>query len=227
MQVTAGLGRPAGPCRPTSTVAGSARGQLRVATHSAGRQTGRFAPCTVVTGPSWPRRNVDSSVRYPLARGRWSGAALIECAELTAGSTWQAAAGVQAINDDLNVIALQTYIFGLYRQCASARDQSVGMHTRRLQPATTPARWPWLETACTVYPTLGVAVRVTTTEKLVAESLILDSAGFRVSPTATATACRRAEARGPGDLRLRGQSGPAAATAVPYSGHAPDHGVGN
>lgn len=51
---------------------------------------------------------VGASVLYHLTRFGWSDVALIERAELTAGSTWHAAAGFHALNADPNVAALQT-----------------------------------------------------------------------------------------------------------------------
>ena len=50
---------------------------------------------------------VGTSVLYHLTKAGWSDVALIERAELTAGSTWHAAAGFHAINDDPNIAALQ------------------------------------------------------------------------------------------------------------------------
>ena len=46
---------------------------------------------------------VGASVLYHLARFGWSEVALIERAELTAASTWHAAAGFHALNADPNV----------------------------------------------------------------------------------------------------------------------------
>jgi hypothetical protein len=60
-----------------------------------------------------PFRVVGASVLYHLARFGWSDVALIERAELTAGSTWHAAAGFHALNGDPNIAALQQYTIQL------------------------------------------------------------------------------------------------------------------
>jgi dimethylglycine dehydrogenase len=57
---------------------------------------------------------VGTSVLYHLARAGWKDIALIERAELTAGSTWHAAAGFHALNDDPNIAALQGYTIRLF-----------------------------------------------------------------------------------------------------------------
>ncbi|MFZ9478842.1 MAG: FAD-dependent oxidoreductase, partial [Steroidobacteraceae bacterium] len=71
---------------------------------------------------------VGTSVLYHLARHGWTDVALIERSELTAGSTWHAAAGFHALNDDPNIAALQGYTIGLYADIERESGQSVGMH---------------------------------------------------------------------------------------------------
>ena len=50
---------------------------------------------------------VGASVLYHLTKFGWNDVALIERAELTAGSTWHAAAGFHALNGDPNIAVLQ------------------------------------------------------------------------------------------------------------------------
>ncbi|MEO1265039.1 MAG: FAD-dependent oxidoreductase, partial [Pseudomonadota bacterium] len=57
---------------------------------------------------------VGASVLYHLTKLGWSEVALIERKELTAGSTWHAAAGFHAINADVNIAALQSYTIDIY-----------------------------------------------------------------------------------------------------------------
>ena len=81
-------------------------------------------------------REIDAS---QLVRGD---IALIERAELTAGSTWHAAAGFHAINDDPHIAALQAYTIKLYQEIEAESGQSVGMHMPGgYSIATTPERW--------------------------------------------------------------------------------------
>ena len=122
---------------------------------------------------------VGTSVLYHLARKGWTDIALIERAELTAGSTWHAAAGFHAINDDPNIAALQTYTIKLYKEIEAESGQNVGMHMPGgYSLATTPARWEWLRSEFAVYQTLGIEARLATPEEIVADCPIVDPTGL-------------------------------------------------
>jgi dimethylglycine dehydrogenase len=122
---------------------------------------------------------VGASVLYHLARKGWTDIALIERAELTAGSTWHAAAGFHAINDDPHIAALQAYTIRLYREIEAESGQSVGMHMPGgYSLATTPERWEWLRSEFAVYQTLGIEARLATAEEIVAACPIVDPAGL-------------------------------------------------
>ncbi len=122
---------------------------------------------------------VGASVLYHLARRGWSDVALIERAELTAGSTWHAAAGFHAINDDPNIAALQTYTIGLYKEIEAESGQNVGMRMPGgYSLATTPERWEWLRSEYAVYQTLGIDARLATPEQIVADCPIVDPTGL-------------------------------------------------
>ena len=84
---------------------------------------------------------VGASVLYHLARYGWKDVALIERKDLTAGSTWHAAAGFHIINSDINVARLQAYTIDLYKKIEQESGQSVGMHlTGGVNIASTPER---------------------------------------------------------------------------------------
>jgi len=122
---------------------------------------------------------VGTSVLYHLTKKGWSDVALIERAELTAGSTWHAAAGFHSINDDPNIAALQAYTISLYKQIEAESGQSVGMHMPGgFSIATTPERWEWLRGECSVYETLGIHARLATPEEIVAECPIVSPEGL-------------------------------------------------
>ncbi len=122
---------------------------------------------------------VGASVLYHLARKGWGDIALIERAELTAGSTWHAAAGFHAINDDPHIAALQAYTIKLYQEIEAESGQSVGMHMPGgYSIATTPARWEWLQSEFAIYQTLGIEARLATPEEIVAECPIVDPRGL-------------------------------------------------
>lgn len=100
---------------------------------------------------------VGASVLYHLARFGWSDVALIERAELTAGSTWHAAAGFHALNADPNVAALQDYTIKLYREIEAESGQNAGLHmTGGVNMASDPARWEWLKSAWAVFQSVGI-----------------------------------------------------------------------
>ena len=122
---------------------------------------------------------VGTSVLYHLTKKGWSDVALIERAELTAGSTWHAAAGFHSINDDPNIAALQAYTISLYKQIEAESGQSAGMHMPGgFSIATTPERWEWLRGECSVYETLGIHARLATPEEIVAECPIVSPEGL-------------------------------------------------
>jgi len=100
---------------------------------------------------------VGASVLYHLAKLGWSDIALIERKELTAGSTWHAAASFHAINADPNIAALQSYTIGLYKTLQEESGQNVGLHmTGGINMAGTPERWEWLQSAWAIFQTMGM-----------------------------------------------------------------------
>jgi dimethylglycine dehydrogenase len=122
---------------------------------------------------------VGASVLYHLTRKGWSDVALIERAELTAGSTWHAAAGFHAINDDPHIAALQAYTIKLYQEIEAESGQHVGMHMPGgYSIASTPERWEWLQSEVAIYQTLGIEARLATPEEIVTECPIVDPRGL-------------------------------------------------
>jgi dimethylglycine dehydrogenase len=100
---------------------------------------------------------VGASVLYHLAKLGWSDVALIERKELTAGSTWHAAAGFHAINADPNIAALQGYTIRLYKELQAEGLHDLGLHmTGGVNMAGTPERWEWLKSAWALFKTMGM-----------------------------------------------------------------------
>jgi len=100
---------------------------------------------------------VGVSVLYHLARFGWTDVALVERAELTAGSTWHAAAGFHALNGDPNIAALQSYTIKLYSEVEAASGQSVGMHMcGGLNIASDPRRWEMLRAGHSTFRAIGI-----------------------------------------------------------------------
>jgi dimethylglycine dehydrogenase len=100
---------------------------------------------------------VGVSVLYHLAKLGWNDVVLIERSELTAGSTWHAAAGFHALNADPNVAALQAYTINLYTELEAETGRSCGLHLPGgVSIAGSAERWEWLQSQWAVYQTLGI-----------------------------------------------------------------------
>ncbi len=100
---------------------------------------------------------VGASVLYHLTKFGWTDIALIERSELTAGSTWHAAAGFHPLNADPNIAALQAYTINLYKEIQEESGQDVGVHmTGGVSIASAPERWEWLQAAWAIFQTMGI-----------------------------------------------------------------------
>ncbi len=119
---------------------------------------------------------VGASVLYHLAAHGWTDVALIERSELTAGSTWHAAAGFHALNADPNVAALQAYTINLYARLEAETGRSCGLHLPGgVSIAGTPQRWEWLQSQWAIYQTVGIeTVRLVTREEIEALVPVMD-----------------------------------------------------
>ena len=121
---------------------------------------------------------VGVSVLYHLARAGWTDIALIERSELTAGSTWHAAAGFHSMNDDPNVAALQDYTIRLYRDIEAESGQNVGLKmSGGISLAGTKERWEFLKASHALAATLGVESRLLTPDECAELVPIVDLKG--------------------------------------------------
>lgn len=122
---------------------------------------------------------VGASVLYHLAKLGWSDVALIERKELTAGSTWHAAAGFHALNADPNIARLQDYTIKLYKELEAESGQPLGMHVPGgISLAGSAERWEWLKSAWAVFQTMGIeSARLVTPDEIKAMSPITDVSG--------------------------------------------------
>jgi dimethylglycine dehydrogenase len=123
---------------------------------------------------------VGASVLYHLAKLGWSDLLLIERSELTAGSTWHAAAGFHTLNGDPNVAALQKYTIDLYAELEAETGRSCGLHlTGGINLAATPDRWEWLQSQWAVFQTIGnETVRLVTPDEIERLCPIVDVSGI-------------------------------------------------
>ncbi len=123
---------------------------------------------------------VGTSVLYHLARYGWSDVALIERAELTSGSTWHAAAGFHALNDDPNIAALQGYTIRLYDEIEKESGQSVSMHmTGGISLAASDERWQMLKAERAMYETMDMETRLVTPEQIREMCPLVDPSGLK------------------------------------------------
>lgn len=124
---------------------------------------------------------VGASVLYHLTKFGWSEVALIERAELTAGSTWHAAAGFHALNADPNIAALQSYTINLYKEIEAESGISCGVHmTGGVNVASDPDRWEALRAAWAVLQTMGIeTARLVTPEESLEICPLADVTGIR------------------------------------------------
>lgn len=123
---------------------------------------------------------VGTSVLYHLARAGWTDIALVERAELTAGSTWHAAAGFHALNDDPNIAALQGYTIRLYDDIERESGQSVGMHmTGGVSLAASEQRWQMLKAERAMYETMDMETRLVSPEEIREMCPLVDPTGLK------------------------------------------------
>ncbi len=100
---------------------------------------------------------VGVSVLYHLAKFGWTDVALVERAELTAGSTWHAAAGFHALNADPNIASLQDYTINLYKEIERESGVDVGMHlTGGINIASDQRRWEMLKAGWSTFQAIGI-----------------------------------------------------------------------
>ena len=121
---------------------------------------------------------VGTAILYHLAKHGWTEVALVERAELTAGSTWHAAAGFHALNDNPNIAALQNYTINLYKEIEAESGQSVGMHMMGgMSLATTPARFEMLKAEKSRFDVMGMDTRIIGPDEIRDLCPIVDTTG--------------------------------------------------
>ena len=97
-----------------------------------------------------------TSVLYHLAAKGWTDIALIERTELTAGSSWHAAGGFHAINNDPVVAALQSYTIEMYPKVAAQSGVDIGLKlSGGIELACTQERMRWLKAEVAWHAMMG------------------------------------------------------------------------
>ncbi len=72
---------------------------------------------------------VGCSILYHLTRRGWNDVVMLERRELTAGSTWHAAASMHRLHGNPNIAKMQVYSNQLYRKLEAETEQSCGIHS--------------------------------------------------------------------------------------------------
>ena len=122
---------------------------------------------------------VGASVLYHIVKQGWTDIALIERKELTAGSTWHAAAGFHPLNNDLNISSLQAYTIQLYEQIQKESGQDVGIRINgNIALAANARRWEYLQHMHTLFIPMGLDTRLVTPEEIKQMCPIVDTAGL-------------------------------------------------
>jgi len=110
---------------------------------------------------------VGASVLYHLTKFGWKDVLLVERVELTSGSTWHAAGGFHAQNDDPTIASLQGYTIRLYKEIEAESGQNVGLHmTGGVSLATTPERWEMLKAERSRFQTMNMETHLITPEEI-------------------------------------------------------------
>jgi len=100
---------------------------------------------------------VGVSVLYHLTKHGWSDVVLLERKQLTAGSTWHAAAGFHSLNGSLNMARLQSYGIHAYDEVAEISGQDIGLHrTGSVSCAASEPWWDFLKMLQELNVTLGI-----------------------------------------------------------------------
>ncbi len=110
---------------------------------------------------------VGTSVLYHLVKFGWKDILLIERNELTSGSTWHAAGGFHAQNDDPTIAGLQGYTIRLYKEIEAESGQNISMHmTGGVSLATTPERWEMLKVEKSRFETMNMETHLITPKEI-------------------------------------------------------------
>jgi len=100
---------------------------------------------------------VGVAVLYHLTKLGWRDVVLVERKQLTAGSTWHAAAGFHSLNGSVNMARLQAYSIQTYDEVEEISGQDIGIHrVGTCTTAATPERWDFLKIVDELNTTLGI-----------------------------------------------------------------------
>lgn len=122
---------------------------------------------------------VGAAVLYHLCKLGWSDVMLVERKQLTAGSTWHAAAGFHSLNGSLNMARLQAYTIEMYKEIERISGQDVGLHvTGSITCAATPQRWEFLKSLWAINQTLGIESQLISPQEIAERTCLIDTSSL-------------------------------------------------
>ncbi len=122
---------------------------------------------------------VGCSILYHLTRCGWSDVVLVERAELTAGSTWHAAANTHTLNGNAMMARLQHETLKLYETLEADTGSPIGLHrVGGVFLASTPDRLHEFQGYCDRAKVIGFELRMVTVEEIKAFNPLLDTTGL-------------------------------------------------
>lgn len=122
---------------------------------------------------------VGCSILYHLTRSGWNDVALVERAELTAGSTWHAAANTHTLNGNAMMARLQHETLKLYETLEADTGSPIGLHrVGGVFLASTRDRLHEFRGYCDRAKVIGFDLRMVTVEEIKAFNPLLDTTGL-------------------------------------------------
>jgi len=119
---------------------------------------------------------VGAAVLYHLCKLGWTNVVLLERKQLTAGSTWHAAAGFHSMNGSLNMARLQAYTIATYKEIEEISGQDVGLHiTGSVTCAATADRWEFLKSLWATNQTLGIESHLLTPQEIKERTCLIET----------------------------------------------------
>lgn len=110
---------------------------------------------------------IGCAVLYHLVKAGCTDVVLLERKQLTAGSTWHAAAGFHSLNGDPAIARLQAYTVEMYDEIERTSDQSIGIHrTGGLLTAAAEDRWEFLQAEAARHKVIGLETELVTPEEI-------------------------------------------------------------
>lgn len=119
---------------------------------------------------------VGVAVLYHLTKFGWKDVVLLERKQLTAGSTWHAAAGFHSLNGSPNMARLQAYTIETYKEIEEISGQDVGMHvTGAVTTACKPDTLDFVKAIWGLNQTLGIDCEMIGPEEVAKHTELLDA----------------------------------------------------